>query len=214
LHPDILSTNVIGKGFERLFELIDDIEKDAPFARNILSTYLARAVVDEVLPPSFLNDAVVINLGGEIVEHAKRMLSSHHNGAKLEKIWGPGDGRPVEEIKIAIEQLLQEYITSSDLVEAVRCVKELDSSQFLHEVVKKAVITAIDLTSEKRQAMSILLAQLVVNEILTQQQATIGFNRLKEVLNDLKLDSPNAASILNEFVEKAKIDNVLPLEYI
>lgn len=63
-YPDTFSSNMVGKGFERLFELVDEIEKDAPAARDMLAKFLARAVVDEVLPPSFLSDAVVCNLGG------------------------------------------------------------------------------------------------------------------------------------------------------
>jgi programmed cell death protein 4 len=30
LYPDVLSTAVIGKGFERLFETVDDLAIDAP----------------------------------------------------------------------------------------------------------------------------------------------------------------------------------------
>jgi programmed cell death protein 4 len=63
-YPDIFSSNMVGKGFERLFELVDEIEKDAPNARDLLAKFLSRAVVDEVLPPSFLSDAVICNLGG------------------------------------------------------------------------------------------------------------------------------------------------------
>jgi hypothetical protein len=107
----------------------------------MLSKYLTRAVIDEILPPSFLSDAVICNLGkmqidddpninllflillfivlhifstyfylhigGEIVDHAKRMLSHNHSGALLEHVWGPGDGRPVEDLKVAVDQLLQ-----------------------------------------------------------------------------------------------------------
>ena len=66
-YPNVLSTSIIGKGFERLFELIDDIEKDCPSAREMLSKYLTRAVIDEILPPSFLSDAVISNLGNNII---------------------------------------------------------------------------------------------------------------------------------------------------
>jgi hypothetical protein len=38
---------MIGKGFERLFELADELEKDVPSARDNISTFLARCVVDE-----------------------------------------------------------------------------------------------------------------------------------------------------------------------
>jgi programmed cell death protein 4 len=119
-YPDILSTNMIGKGFERLFELVDELVKDVPSARDQLATFLARCVIDEVLPPAFLSDIVVRNLGGDIVEHAKRMLSREHASAMLERPWGPGDGRPVQELKVAVDLLLQEYILSSDTAEACR----------------------------------------------------------------------------------------------
>lgn len=46
-YPDILSASMIGKGFERLFELADELEKDVPTARDNISTFLARCVVDE-----------------------------------------------------------------------------------------------------------------------------------------------------------------------
>jgi programmed cell death protein 4 len=62
-HPDPLSSNMIGKGFERLFEIMDEVERDVPAVREMLSKYLARAVLDESLPPSYLNDPVIMNLG-------------------------------------------------------------------------------------------------------------------------------------------------------
>lgn len=122
-YPDILSTNMIGKGFERLFELVDELVKDVPSARDQLATFLARCVIDEVLPPAFLSDVVVRNLGGDIVEHAKRMLSREHASAMLERVWGPGDGRPVQELKVAVDLLLKEYIITADSNEACRSVE-------------------------------------------------------------------------------------------
>lgn len=38
----------IGKGFERLLELADDLELDNPDAHKMLAQFLGRAVVDEV----------------------------------------------------------------------------------------------------------------------------------------------------------------------
>ena len=62
----------------------------------------------------------------------------------IERGWGPGDGRPVEDMKIATDQLLQEYLVSGDVLEAARCIKQLNSRQFYHEIVKRAVVQAID----------------------------------------------------------------------
>lgn len=205
---------MIGKGFERLFELIDEIAIDAPLAPTIVATFVARAVIDEVLPPSFLKDSVVCNLGGDIIEHAKLMLSRDHSGAKLEKIWGPGDGRPVEEMKVAVDQLVREYITSGDLAEAERCLRELHAPQFFHEVVKRAVTIAMDEHEEQQARISQLLSYLSSSGLLTQSQAQQGFNRLFNNLSDLSLDVPLARGIIESFVRRAIIDTVLPKDYV
>jgi len=213
-YPNFLSSSMIGKGFERLFEMIDEISKDAPAAKTMLATFLTRAVVDEILPPSFLSDAVVCNLGGDIVVQAKILLSLHHGGAKLEKSWGPGDGRSVDELKIVLDQLLQEYLLSGDVEEAARCIFELGSPHFYHEVVKRTVVNSLDTSPEKQAQMSQLLAFLVERDQLTKLQAKQGFDRLHSLLPDLSLDTPSAATALAEFVQRAIVDAVLPDDYV
>jgi programmed cell death protein 4 len=204
---------MIGKGFERLFEIVDEIEIDAPNAPHILSSFIARAVIDEILPPSFLSDSVVRNLGGDIIESAKIMLSQDHAGAKLEKIWGPGDGRPVEEMKVAVDQLLLEYVLSADLDEAVRCLRELNALQFFHEVVKRGIVLALDKEVESQVSVSKLFAHLSSINLLSSTQALKGFNRVLEILPDISLDAPHAKSIVDGFVQRAKEDGILPKEF-
>ncbi len=213
LFPDILSSNTVGKGFERLFEIVDEIEKDAPAVKTIVATFLARAVVDEVLPPSFLADSVVCNLGGEMVEHAKIMLSRDHAGAKLERSWGPGDGRPVEDMKIAVDQILQEFLLSGDRDEATRCLEEMRAPHFYHEIVKRAVINALDAEEAKQEQMSELLAALFKKEVLSPQQASRGFNRLYLLLPDLVLDTPAAGAMLEKFTARAKDSGILAASF-
>jgi len=212
-YPDTFSSSQVGKGIERLFELIDEIVIDAPAARDMLAVFVARTVVDEVLPPSFLSDPVVLNLGGDIIDRTKRMLSRDHGGAKLEKGWGAGDGRPVEEMKVAVDQLLQEYLVSGDLDEAARCIYELNSPLFYHEVVKRAIVQAMDKDETQQIKMSDLLIHLVERDQLTAQQAIKGFNRLFGLIDDLKLDTPTAPAVLNAFVTRAIQESVLPADY-
>jgi len=212
-YPDVFSTNMLGKGFERLFELIDEIEKDAPKARDMLATFVARAVVDDILPPAFLSDAVVCNLGGDIIDYAKRMLSRDHGGAKIEKSWGPGDGRPVEELKVAIDQIFQEFLVSGDMDEASNCLKILRSPHFFHEVVKRAVVQSMDSSEDQQKSMSSLLLELSKSEILTKYQTIKGFDRLHALIDDIKLDTPNAPDILQNFTLRAIKDGLLPNAY-
>jgi programmed cell death protein 4 len=212
-YPNVWSSNMIGRGFERLFEHVDDIEKDCPKVREMCSIFLARCVVDEVIPPSFLSDSVVCNLGGEIVHHSKRMLSRDHCGANLERIWGPGDGRPVEEMKLAIDQLLAEYLSSCDLEEACRCIKELNAPEFFHEVVKKALSMVFDKSEADQQAICNLLIFLIEKDMLTTLQAVKAFKRLNDRLDDLILDVPDAVNILTKFTAWALDESILPANF-
>jgi len=208
-YPDLLSSNMIGKGFERIFEIVDEIEKDAPNAHMTIATFLARAVMDEVLPPSFLSDSVVRNLGGEIIDHAKAMLSRDHAGAKLEHSWGPGDGRPVEDLKVAIDLIIDEFLVNGDAMEATRCLVEVNAPQFYHEIVKRMITASMDKSAEQQERMSELIHNLHRNEILSNQQAAQGFQKLHDKMADIVLDTPTAPRILAEFTERAKRDGVL-----
>jgi len=207
-YSDVFSSHSIGKAFERLFELIDEIEKDVVTAREMLAIFLARAVVDEIVPPSWLNDAVVSNLGGDIIDHAKRMLS--RDLPRLDRVWGPGDGRPVEDMKVAIDQLLGEYLLSTDQEEAARCIKQLNAPLFYHEVVKRSVVQVMDKPKEAQEAMVQLLCFLVERDLLTKQQAVKGFTRLHDLLPDLLLDAPDAARVLAFVTNQAVVEGVLP----
>jgi programmed cell death protein 4 len=72
MYRDVLAMGQIGKGFERLLESIDDLVLDVPLARQMLSQFMARALADEVIPPSFVMDPIVQQIGGDVVNHAQR----------------------------------------------------------------------------------------------------------------------------------------------
>jgi len=208
-YPDILSASMIGKGFERLFELTDELEKDAPAARESITIFLARCVVDEVLPPSFLSDIVVCNLGGDVVEQAKFLLNREHAGAHLERIWGPGDGRPVREMKVAVDLLIQEYFVSGDVDEASRCIRELNSHFFHHEIVKRGITRVLDKSEETKDQLLRLFVHLSQAEVISLEQFTKGFSRVFQNMQDLSLDIPNALSLANAFKVRAIAAKVL-----
>jgi programmed cell death protein 4 len=138
-------------------------------------------VVDELLPPSFLSDPLVRSLGGPVIEAAVQLLTREHSAVRLEKVWGV-DGRPVAELKVAMDQLLKEYLLSRELVrgrptplaptphhtthpshpppptlsspqdEALTCVLELNAPHFHHELIKRGVKTTLDSTDPDADA--------------------------------------------------------------
>jgi programmed cell death protein 4 len=156
-----------------------------------------------------------MNLGGEIVEHAKRMLviTSGPSGADMERIWGPGDGRPVEEMKQAVDHLLLEYLSSADLAEACRCIKELNAPEFMHEIVKRAISCVLAKGDASQQAICNLFIYMIEQDILTKQQTIKGFHRLYDRLDDLILDVPTAGATLAMYSAWAIEENILPADF-
>lgn len=214
LYPDVLSANIIGKGFERLFEIVDEITIDCPHAKSALSSFLARAIVDEILPPSYLNDNVINNLGGEIIEQTKILLTKNHGLTKIEKVWGPGDGRPVSELKVIVDQIIQEFLLSNDVEEAIKCLNELNTPLFFHEIVKRSMVLSLDRNIGEQALISKLLKELVKKDLLTEQQTIKGFNRVHDLVPDLKLDTPNCEDSIALFTQRAIDDGILPKNYI
>lgn len=186
----------------------------------MVASFLARAVVDEVLPPAFLSDQNNSRPGDEVIEKAVTLLSREHCTARLEKIWGPGDGRPVEELKNSMDQLLQEYLMSRELDEAARCVKELNSRHFHHELVKRGTKAAMEMDGPKKvddpdalaniDAMAALFGFLVKNAIVSEYQVKKGISRLYQNLSDLSCDVPRAPKMLEAFEKLAEAQGCLP----
>ena len=173
------------------------------------ASFLARAVVDEVLAPAFLSDLNNDRPGDIVIEKAVSMLSREHCNARLERVWGPGDGRPVEELKKDMDQLLKEYLLSRELDEGARCVQELDAPHFHHELVKRGVFAAMEMDGKGESvdtsdlsnldAMAALFGFLVRNAIVSDNQVRKGVDRLHKILPDMSLDVPCAPKLLEAF---------------
>lgn len=186
--------------------------------QTMAAAFVARAVVDEVLSPAFLSEQNNDRPGDIVVEKAVALLNREHCNARLERVWGPGDGRPVDELKKDMDQLLQEYLLSRELDEAARCVKELDAPHFHHELVKRGVFIAmeadgVNVTSTEHtaveapsniDAMAALFGFLVRNAIISDNQVKKGVDRLHKLLPDLTLDVPAAPALLVSFEKMAK----------
>lgn len=166
------------------------------------ASFLARAVVDEVLPPAFLSEQNNNRPGDPVIEKAISLLSREHCNARLERVWGPGDGRPVEELKMDMDQLLQEYLLSRELDEAARCVEELNAPHFHHELVKRGVVAAMEMNGDM-DAMAALFGFLVSNAIVSEGQVAKGVQRLHAILPDIMLDVPTAPALLTSFEDLA-----------
>ncbi|KAH9256454.1 hypothetical protein BASA81_005368 [Batrachochytrium salamandrivorans] len=218
----VVSLESLAKGFERVFELADDLELDNPHAKEYIARFVARAVVDEVLPPAFLMDKYMIKLGGECVTMARSLLSVRFSSSRLSRIWGPvallneveeedkDDVDYVQALKDEIKCILVEYLESGDMEETVVCLARLNAPHYQHELVKRAVCLSLDGKERQQSMVSTLFYELYRRNVLDSNQVKLGFQRLWEEARDLELDTPGAIDILKVYFEQAVLDGLLP----
>ena len=214
LYPKVLTTDQIGKGFERLFEVCDDLVIDVPNAEKILARFTARAVVDEIIPPKFLMDRDIMQLGGPIIKKARALLSIKHASARMAKGWGPGDGRSAQELKTEIKMILSEYFVARNIEETTNCIVALNAARFYHELVKRAVIFSMPKNEKDQEMVSSLFKHLFDYGAISSDQFIIGFARLFDEIHDISLDTPNADKIFEGFVFRGMEVGYLPHNFM
>ncbi|KAK1363228.1 Initiation factor eIF-4 gamma [Heracleum sosnowskyi] len=205
LHIELFSTEDIVSGFVMLLEAAEDTALDVLDASSELSLFLARAVIDEVLAPLNLEE-IGCRLppncsGSETLDMARSLLAARHAGERILRCWGGGTGWVIEDAKDKIVKLLEEYEIGGVLSEACHCIRDLDMPFFNHEVVKKALVMAME---NKNDKMLDLLQECFCEGLITTNQLTKGFTRISDTLDDLALDIPGAEERFNLYVEYAQ----------
>ncbi|KAH7435692.1 hypothetical protein KP509_06G075400 [Ceratopteris richardii] len=217
LYADVISPEQVIKGFTKLVESADDLLIDIPDAVDILALFVARAIVDDILPPSFLQSAIKElpeeAKGRDVVHLAqKSYLSPPLHAEIVERRWGGSTLTTVELVKNKISALLNEYIESGDKAEACRCIRELNVPFFHHEVVKRTLILAMEKRNFESLVLS-LLKEAADEGFITLSQMSKGFNRLADAIDDLSLDIVNAREVLPNLVSTAIKDGYLDSSY-
>lgn len=132
---------------------------------------------------------------------AKSLVAARHSGERILRCWGGGTGWIIEDAKDKIGKLLEEYEIGGVLSEACRCIRELDMPFFSHEVVKRALVMAIENNNDK---MLDLLDECYCEALITTNQLTKGFTRVSDTIADLALDIPGAEERFNNYVGYAQ----------
>ncbi|KHN32821.1 Programmed cell death protein 4 [Glycine soja] len=207
LYSDVVDPSQVYKGFSKLVESADDLIVDIPDTVEILALFIARAVVDDILPPAFLKKQMAYlpkdSKGVEVLKKTeKSYLAAPLHAEIIERCWGRSKNTTVDDVKVKINNFLKEYVASGDKKEASRCIKDLKVPFFHHEIVKRVLIMAM----ERRQAESPLLDLLKAaaeEGFINSSQMSKGFSRLIDTVDDLSLDIPNARGILQQLMSKA-----------
>ncbi|KAI3688675.1 hypothetical protein L2E82_46430 [Cichorium intybus] len=218
LYSDVISSTQIKQGFFMLLESADDLAVDILDAVEILALFIARAVVDDILPPAFVTRAKKSlpesSKGFQVLQTAeKSYLSAPHHAELVERRWGGSTHVTVEEVKKRISDLLREYVESGDTSEACRCIRQLAVAFFHHEVVKRALVLAMEMRTADHLILK-LLKEASEEGLISSSQMVKGFARLRESLDDLALDIPSAKSLFDDLVERAIHDGWLDASFV
>ena len=143
--PLHLTLPEVARGFEELLARLDDLSIDNPRASEHLAAFMTRAVADEILPPVFLYspEAGISESQKDCLRNARAPLAAAHFGGKARHVWGAATDGSLEELKKEVAALCDEYLVSGELDEAVRCVEELGTPNYHHELVKRLVGASI-----------------------------------------------------------------------
>nr|XP_013099491.1 unnamed protein product [Stomoxys calcitrans] len=208
LYGRVITAKDIEKGFEILLANLPDLTLDTPDAPNIVGNFLARAVADDCLPPKFVTKpsehAEVNEHAMTAIRRADTLLHMKQGWAHLDNVWGMGGPlRPVKTITKQMTLLLKEYLSSRDIQEAHRCLRELEVPHFHHELVYEAVVMTLESISQTtEEAMCALLSSLDKACLVLPAGMEQGFLRVFDDMADIVLDVPLAYIILDRFVER------------
>ncbi|KAJ4967196.1 hypothetical protein NE237_019045 [Protea cynaroides] len=213
LYADVIDPPQFYEGFSKLVESADDLVVDIPDIVDVLGLFIARAVVDDILPPSFLSKQLDClahdSKGVEVIKRAKKgYLSAPLHAEIIERRWGGSKSKTVDDVKARINNLLIEYVVSGDKLEARRCIKDLKVPFFHHEIVKRALIMAMERRPAEGRILD-LLKETAEEGVINLSQISKGFDRLIDTVDDLSLDIPSARELLQSLISKAASDGWL-----
>ncbi|KAG1659234.1 Programmed cell death protein 4 [Nymphon striatum] len=175
LYGSILTVEDIAAGFTNLLNDLPDLVLDTPDAPNILGNFIARVIADDCLPPKYVQqqkEKYDCDYARAALNHAATLLNMKHGLVRLDNVWGVGGGiRPVKYLIKKMVMLLKEYLSSSDIEEGIRCIRELEVPHFHHELVFEAVIMVLeDMSEQTQELMCMFLKSLYASVIITPEQ--------------------------------------------
>jgi len=201
-HP--ISREKIVEGFTILLERLDDLKLDIPQAPEYLANFLARAVVDDLLPPAFLSpDSADVEIAKETLLQAKNLLSGKSAARRVANIWGASGGQNVKRIKEKCISIIDEYLVSNDIAETDKAIMELGAPFFHYYIVKKAVLIGLDSKEQEREKIYNLLSSLYKSGLISDGNISTGFTNCINAMDDIELDTPNGKELLGNFIQRS-----------
>lgn len=118
-----------------------------------------------------------------------------------------------EEFEKAATEIFQEYFDNGDTSEVASSLSELSIKNARHEVVRLVISLALEEKAANREMVSILLSDLY-GQVLNGREVAKGFELVLSQLDDLVLDTPDAPTVVGNFMARCVADDCLPPAFV
>ncbi|XP_066992189.1 programmed cell death protein 4 [Anabrus simplex] len=118
-----------------------------------------------------------------------------------------------EEIRKSVESIVLEYFEHGDTSEAALGLEELSTGTKRFMIPMLAVEIALDHKPSHREMTSVLISDLY-GRVVNQRDIAKAFDFLLKNLPDLILDTPDAPTVLGNFIARAVADDCLPPKFV
>lgn len=191
---------------------------DTPNAGLVLGKFIARAVADELVSPSFVSNRPILSDSNEIAlafGKARGLTLNPYGLHRLVNVWGAsGALSSIGLLRGSVSLLLHEYLITTNREEAEQCIRDLSAEQFHHEVVFQVVELAIDGRDERDMLdLASLLKSATVCGLISQTQLAKGLQRILSSMDDIQLDNPHAPYRLDTFCWVSTAFHLLPKNF-
>lgn len=136
--------------------------------------------------------------------------SDSEENCKFETITPPLDDDEVEKF---LTPALLEYFEHGDTAEVKSVLDEVNMTGNYHQIPVVLVNLALERKSSHRELASILISDLF-GKLMTSEDIQRGFDILLSHLDDLELDTPDASTVLGNFIARAVADDCIPPKYV
>lgn len=119
----------------------------------------------------------------------------------------------LEEFTKKLEPIILEYYDHGDTHEVADSLDEFMTGAMRSYVSKVSVEIAMEHKQSHREMTSVLLSDLY-GRCITSKDIVRGFDVLLEDLPDLILDTPEATTVLGNFIARAVADDCIPPRYV
>ena len=213
MEKDLITTLDLEVAFARLIGRVEDLRLDDPDASLVISKFLAKAIVDDVVHPGIVWDYYRLHLGGREgmdvlttvrrwlvdervtplgLEERQKPLLIERFGKIFEDGYDPAV-MPAAQFRGQLRDRIFAYYDDGELDETADHIISLDlSTEQRAELVRRVLAFSQERTEKEERLSLALLCGLVRSETLSNKDVSAGVLQLKDMMSEIILDCPRA----------------------